>query len=55
MYVPLTKYVLNIPYDVGVTWVLESLKPLGEEYVKIAGEGIRKQGWGIVEINNDEG
>jgi oligoendopeptidase F len=55
MYVPLTKYVLNIPYDVGVKWVLESLKPLGEEYVKIATEGITKQGWGIVEKNNNKG
>jgi oligoendopeptidase F len=45
MYVPLTKYVLDIPFEVGVVWVLDSLKPLGEEYVNIAREGLMKQGW----------
>jgi hypothetical protein len=48
MYVPLTKYELNIPYEIGVKWVLESLKHLGEEYVKKAKEGLLEQRWADV-------
>jgi oligoendopeptidase F len=57
MYVPLTKYVTEIfiPFDIGLKWVLEGLKPLGEEYVKIAEEGIEKFGWAKVETNKTEG
>jgi oligoendopeptidase F len=57
MYVPLTKYVLNIPYDTGVRLVLESLKCLGEEYVKKAREGLLEQRWADVDCceENEKG
>lgn len=55
MYVPLTKYELNIPYEMGVKWVLESLKHLGEEYVKKAKEGLLEQRWADVHCCEESG
>lgn len=45
LFAPLSKNPPSIPYEQGVTLVLESLAPLGEEYVRIAERGIRKERW----------
>jgi oligoendopeptidase F len=45
LYVPLVASVdAKVPYDQAVEWVLESLKPLGEEYVAVAREGVLGKG-----------
>ncbi|NLY09340.1 MAG: oligoendopeptidase F [Tissierellia bacterium] len=42
----------NIPYEKAVSMVLEAIKPLGEEYYKIAKEGL-ENGW--VDVYENEG
>jgi len=44
LYVPIVQNVdFNIPYNEGISLVKESLKPLGEEYLKIVDEGFNSR------------
>lgn len=45
LYVPLVSSLhLSVPYETACEWVLEALKPLGEEYCNIAREGLIGKG-----------
>ncbi len=53
LYVPLTdKFDMDIPYDKAQDIILEALKPLGEEYLKVIKSAF-DEGW--IDVYDNEG
>ena len=45
MWAPITKKKVNVPFDKGVQMILDSLKPMGKEYVDALRRGVLKDRW----------
>ncbi|MDP9381915.1 MAG: oligoendopeptidase F [Chloroflexota bacterium] len=45
IHAPLTQNTPNVPYDMSVDWILEGLRPLGEEYVSTSRRGLTEERW----------
>ena len=45
MWAPITKKKVNVPFEKGVELILESLAPMGREYVNTVRKGIYKDRW----------
>jgi oligoendopeptidase F len=51
---PLTKTKLAVSYDQAIRWIVEGMRPLGEEYVAIMERGLRQQRWVDVYPNQNK-
>ncbi len=45
VFAPLTREPLHVPYEQSVAWILDAVKPLGEDYVARLEEGLRRGRW----------
>jgi oligoendopeptidase F len=45
IHAPLTQNTPNVPYDQSVDWILDGLRPLGEEYVSTSRRGLTEERW----------